>query len=423
VKVLLVNQTFHPDVASSGQHLRDLALGLVEKGHQVTVVTSRRAYDQPQNKFPKSEWWRGIRILRVSSTGFGKASRWRRAVDFASFSAACGFRMAFLARHDVIVALTSPPLISFLAAWLAKLRRCRFIYWIMDFNPDEAVAAGWLRAGSLPERLLDSMSRFSLRTADGTVALDHFMRDRILSKGVATEKVTVLPPWSHDTEVKFDPNGREKFRTTNGLKDSFVVMYSGNHSPCHPLDTLLQAAARLRSDPSISFLFVGGGSEFRKIQKMSESASGAIKPNIRCLGYRPLEELSGSLSAADLHVIVMGDEFVGLVHPCKIYNILNVAAPVLYIGPASSHITEVLGTLRGEHRWAAIRHQDVDGAVEAIRLMKAESAKASPRMTSPIIANFALDQLLPRFIALIEGVSEADVKIKPIVVSRAVRVE
>jgi hypothetical protein len=50
---------------------------------------------------------------------------------------------------------------------------------------------------------------------------------------------------------------------------------------------------------------------------------------IHCLPYQPLDQLAGSLSAADLHVVVMGNVFVGLVHPCKIYNILSVAAGLM----------------------------------------------------------------------------------------------
>ena len=42
-------------------------------------------------------------------------------------------------------------------------------------------------------------------------------------------------------------------------------MYSGNHSPCHPLDTVLQAALGMRSDPNVAFVFIGGGSEFRNM--------------------------------------------------------------------------------------------------------------------------------------------------------------
>jgi colanic acid biosynthesis glycosyl transferase WcaI len=400
VKFLLINQTFHPDVMATGQYLTELALALAERGHEVTVVTSRRAYDQPETRFPKQETWRGIRICRVASTGFGKGAKWRRAADFASFSALCFLRVATLPRQDAVVALTSPPLISFLGAWAAKLRRSRFFYWVMDFNPDEAIAAGWLREGSAMACLLDGMSRFSLRRATKVIALDRFMRDLIAAKGIAPAKITVLPPWAHDSEVHFDPAGREQFRKANGLDGKFVVMYSGNHSPCHPLDTLLQAARKLAHDPSIVFCFVGGGSEFRKIQENQPSL-----PNVRCLPYQPLSRLSGSLSAADLHVVVMGNAFVGLVHPCKIYNILSVAAPVLYIGPRPSHLSEMLDKLNGQLACASVAHGEVEKVLQSIQDIRrqSESGRTQRQVPTHLQSLFAKDTVLPKLLAELES--------------------
>jgi hypothetical protein len=385
-------------------------------------------------QFPKAETWRGIRIYRVGSTGFGKGAKWRRAADFGSFLALCAFRLALLARHDVVVALTSPPLISFLGAGLAKLRRSRFVYWVMDFNPDEAIAAGWLRPNSLAARLLDCMSRFSLRQAQKIIALDRFMRDRIVAKGIPSAKVAVIPPWSHDTEVRFDPAGRERFRKAHGLDGKFVVMYSGNHSPCHPLNTLLAAAQCLASDPSIVFCFVGGGSEWRKIRESAESRkqevevggqrtvdggqkaeAGTATPhfsfqlsafsfsNIRCLPYQPLDQLAGSLSAADLHAVVMGDPFVGLVHPCKIYNILSVAAPVLYIGPRPSHLSELLDGIDPEYPCAAVDHGEVDLVVRHIESFRRQSSLSRRQTPAQVCSLFSKEALLPKLIAELES--------------------
>jgi glycosyltransferase involved in cell wall biosynthesis len=188
MKILLLNQTFHPDVVSTAQHLGELAVALVERGHEVTVVTGRRAYDEPDKFFPARETWRGVNIYRVWSTRLGKRTKWRRAADFASFILSSCVRLLVLPRHDVVVALTTPPLISFIGAWSAKLWRARFACWVMDLNPDEAVAAGWLRADSLMGRLLERMSRFSLRRAGCIIALDRFMADRIIAKGITSEK-------------------------------------------------------------------------------------------------------------------------------------------------------------------------------------------------------------------------------------------
>jgi glycosyltransferase involved in cell wall biosynthesis len=316
----------------------------------------------------------------------------------------------------MVVALTSPPLISFVGAWLARWRGSRFVYWVMDFNPDEAIAAGWLRAGSFAARLLERMSRFSLRRARKVIALDRFMRDRIVAKGIPAEKVVALPPWSQDDHVRFDAAGREQFRARHGLQDKFVVMHSGNHSPIHPLDTLLEAAKRLAGGRNIVFCFIGGGSEFQRVQQLAggegnppspgakPSTLDAQLPNLLCLPYQSLDTLSASLSAADLHVVVMGNAFVGLVHPCKIYNILRVGAPVLYLGPWPSHVTEIADSgANGEIKFYSTAHGDVEGLVAQMRKARAESVSPSERTPSAIRARYSKDLLLPRLISELES--------------------
>jgi colanic acid biosynthesis glycosyl transferase WcaI len=400
LRILLLNQNFHPDVMATGQYLTELAVRLVERGHQVIVVTSRRGYDQPEILFPKRETWRGVEIHRVGSTGFGKTARWRRAADFASFNLACCLRLVRLPRPDAVVALTSPPLISFIGAWLAKLRGARFYYWVMDFNPDEAIAAGWLRPGSVTAKVLERMSRFSLQQATKVIVLDRFMGDRVTAKGIAPGKVAVIPMWSHDEEVRFDTAGRERFRNAHGLAGKFVVMHSGNHSPCHPLDTLMQAAEQLRGDGAIRFCFVGGGSEFGRVRRWAEERR---LDNVLCVPYQPLDQLSASLSAADLHVVLLGNPFVGLLHPCKIYNILGVAAPVLYIGPEPSHLSEILRDIGGQHPCAAAQHGEVDLVVQHIRRLREHTVDRPRRPLGEVAARFSKEALLPRLVAELES--------------------
>ena len=396
MRILLLNQTFHPDVASTAQHLADLALALAGNGHELTVVTGRRAYDDPSTRFPAREEWNGITIHRIGSTGFGKGARWRRAADFASWLFCCCLKLLTLPRHDVVVALTSPPLISFLGATLTRFRGGEFYYWVMDLNPDEAVEAGWLEKGSPSERLLEWMSRYSLARAEKIIALDRFMRDRIVAKGIAEEKIEVIPPWSHDDAVRFDREGRDRFRRAHGFADRFVVMYSGNHSPCHPLDSLLEAARLLSADSRFLFCFVGGGSEFAKVRQFARDHD---LDNVVCLPYQPLDRLAGSLSAADLHVVVMGAPFVGTIHPCKIYNILNVGAPVMYIGPCESHVGDVLAALSGSQVCARAANGDPAAIVDEIRRISEVSHRAEPDLFAQAAGEFSQAALMPRFLA------------------------
>jgi hypothetical protein len=267
----------------------------------------------------------------------------------------------------------------------------------MDLNPDEAIAAGWLKENSLTARFLSSLLRYSLRTAKSVIVLDRFVKERILAKGISADKILVLPPWSHDDAIRFDPQGREVFRATHGLKQKFVVMYSGNHSPCHPLDTLLEAADRLASREDLAFCFVGGGSEQTKVRGFAEHHH--LK-NVKSLSYQPRSELSGSLSAADLHVIVMGDPFVGIVHPCKVYNILQLGTPFLYIGPSESHLSDIVRESSSQEIYCA-QHGAVDQVVQNI--LQASRIARSSRTTSELAHKYRQAALLPRLIEALEG--------------------
>jgi glycosyltransferase involved in cell wall biosynthesis len=396
VKILLLNQVFYPDVVATAQYLTDLAGALTARGHEVTVVSSRRAYEYPETLYTPRERWQGVNIIRVASTRFGKRANWRRAADFASFLISCCARLLFLPRHDIVVALTTPPLISFIGAWRAKLWRAKFCYWVMDFNPDEAIAAGWLNADSFAAKFLERLSRFSLRRADKIIALDRFMRDRIVAKDIPAEKIAVVPPWSHDREVRPDAAGAEEFRALHGLQGKFVVMYSGNHSPVHPLDTLMQAAEKLREEKNITFTFVGGGSEFAMIKQWA-----AGNPQVLCLPYQPLNKLSASLSAANLHVVVMGSAMLGLVHPCKIYNILAVGAPVIYIGPKPSHITEIFDLLPSYPR-ASVQPGEVEILAQHIQRLAANRPTLSPVLPQTAMAAFSQTALVSKLITAIE---------------------
>jgi glycosyltransferase involved in cell wall biosynthesis len=402
---LLLNQCFHPDVMATAQQLTDLAVGLTEAGHNVTVIASDRGYDDPSKRFPRRETWRGIKIRRIGSLALGKKSRLRRAANFASFLINCTWQLLRLPRFDVVVALTSPPMISYLGSLFVRIKGGKFFFWVMDLNPDEAIAAGWLRESSLTGKALAALLKSSLDHADGIIALDHFMKSRIVAKGIRPELVTVLPPWAHDDQVQYDQPGREVFRKEHGLTDSFVVMFAGNHSPCHPLQTLMEAARQLSNRSEIVFLFVGGGSEQDKVRQYAASHG---LDNVSCLPYQATEKLSASLSAADLHIVVMGDVFVGIVHPCKLYNILRIGSPFLYIGPAESHVSEIIARLENSHPAYAAKHGDTELVIDHI-LTELTTGRTRNLKSVPANANaFSKQTLMPQMISLLESRKQAE---------------
>lgn len=399
MRILLLNQCFYPDNVSTAQHLSSLAQGLVEAGHEVTAVASSRGYDDPSRRFPGRENWNGVDIHRIWTPGLGKKSKWRRLVDFASFWISATLILLRLPRFDLTVCLTSPPLISSLGTGVAALKGGRVVPWIMDLNPDEAVAAGWLKQGGLTERILSALQGWSFRHAAGIVVLDRFMAQRLRAKGLPESILHVIAPWSYEDVVRYDAHKGAAFRAAHGLTGKYVVMYSGNHSPCHPLDTVLESARLLSQDDRIRFVFIGGGSEFPKVKKFAQDHQLA---NILCLPYQPLEMLDASLSSADLHLVVMGDPFAGIVHPCKVYNILLLGRPFLAIGPAECHLADLAAEVADPAYARCLRHSDARGVATVI----AEAAEKGSLPSSSAVRNLGLtfggQQLRPAFIKVLE---------------------
>jgi colanic acid biosynthesis glycosyl transferase WcaI len=193
------------------------------------------------------------------------------------------------------------------------------------------------------------------------------MAQRVRSRAKMDDKLVVIPPWPHQSSIAPIAHDENPFRAKHGLEGKFVIMYSGNHSPSNPLDTLIAAAKRLKDDPDIRFLLVGGGIMKKGLEAMVREEN---LTNIICLPYQPMEELSYSLSAADVHVVALGEKMVGIIHPCKVYGAMAVGRPILYFGPRPSHIADLLDTAPFGTR---VNHGDVDGAIAAIRQLQAKT--------------------------------------------------
>lgn len=357
--VLVISQTFVPDPAAVGQHIADLTVELARRGHCVRVYTANRGYEDTSRVYPAREDLHGVDVRRLAFSSFGKKSILTRLIGTASFLIQSLFLCLFTPRLAGIFFSTSPPMVG-MAASLAKLvRRVPIIYWAMDLNPDQLIAMGKIGPTSLTARVLEGVNRFILNRADLVVALDRFMADRLRARGVSDDKLLVLPPWSHETQFRSDP-GNNPFRVQHGLADRFVIMYSGNHSPANPLQTLLDAAVRFKDDDGLRFLFVGGGGGKKLVEAYIRDHG---LRNALSLPYQPLADLRHSLTAADVHVVSLGSEMVGIVHPCKVYGAMAAARPILYLGPARSHITDLLD--RHDFGWQ-VTHGDVARAVALI---------------------------------------------------------
>lgn len=398
--LLVISQVYVPDPASVGQHMHDAAAELARRGYRVVVYASARGYDDPSRRYARREVRDGVHVRRLPLSSFGKGSIKVRLIAQALFLLQVMLRAVFLRRLRRILVSTSPPAASFAALFVRFFRRVPVTFWAMDINPDQLIAMGHTSPDALPARLLDASNRAMLRRARGVVALDRFMGQRLEAKTPLGDRLAVMPPWPHESHLEPVDHADNPFRHEHGLQDKFVLMYSGNISPAHPVDTFLEAARRMQQEARILFLFIGGGNGKRAIDQFIASHGLA---NLKTLPYQPLEQLKYSLSAADVHLVVMGNEMVGIVHPCKVYGAMTVARPVLLLGPRRSHIGELLDQ---DHFGWQVDHGDVDATVAKIRAIYDTGAAKRDVMgqagRSAIRNRLSMETLCGRFCDVVE---------------------
>ena len=145
------------------------------------------------------------------------------------------------------------------------------------------------------------------------------------------------------------------------------------------------------------FLFVGGGTGWEEIRKIKEREN---LTNVICLPYEPLEKVGASLGAADLHIVAMGDAFVGLVHPCKVYNLLSLGLPWVGIGPKESHLGDLLKETGESCGCANLRHGD-DAALARLIQERATKLVSDPARLKKVGEQFRQSVLAPKLAKII----------------------
>ena len=342
--VLFVNQHYWPDVASTGQHLTDLAEHCAARGFDVSVLCGRGKYLAGELEAPKEEVRNGVRIRRLATTSFGRGSNVGRIADYAGFYLGVLRRLLTGPGYDLVVVLTTPPLLSYAASVMRRVRKRPYAVWSMDLHPDAEVGLGMLDADGLAARRLEALNRTGYRRADLVVDLGFVMKERIAAKGVDPGKLETIEVWSDGDEVYPVPAGSNPVRDELGLgADRFVVMYSGNAGLAHRFDEVLGAMRRLKDDDRFFFLFVGGGPRKEEVERFIE-AEGVGNALYR--GYFPREQLAQSLSAGDAHLLTLREEMAGIAVPGKLYGIMAAGRPVVMVGPERSEPARTIQTHR-----------------------------------------------------------------------------
>ncbi len=324
MRVLLMNQFFWPDLAPTGQLAADLTQHLTAQGHTVTVICSRAMYapagveDLP-----------GVRVIRCAGPRFSRTTPLRMC-SYAAFLLLAPLHAIRIPRPDVVITLSTPPLLSFVGALLKRIRSIRHVIWEMDLYPELAVELGFLRRGSPFTRIAVRAARFVRNHSDGVLVLGECMKERLVASGVATAKVQVVENWADGTRVQ--PVARTPERRLN-------ILYSGNLGIAHDIETVKAAITRLKADERFHFTFVGHGAHTVALRQYCTRENCQ---NVSILPYQSRDEFSEILSRGDIGLVTQHPRAVGLTVPSKTYSLMAAGRPVLFVGPRQATVGRIV---------------------------------------------------------------------------------
>ena len=251
MRMLFINQFFWPDSSATSQQLTDLVHALAARGEEVAVLCGEGGYAAAAGtKAPAAE------VHRVHALPFTRG-RVGRVLSYLSFYATAFARGLTLRKADVVVSMTTPPLISLLGASVKLLRGSRHFIWEQDLYPEIAIDLEYLKPGGLVHRITGWLTDQVRRHADGIIVLGPCMRDRLVARGVEPTKIHIAEHWASSQAIR--PMARL------GDPKELVLLYSGNFGMAHDLQTIQGAIANLRGDRRFRFLFAGTGDKRKQL--------------------------------------------------------------------------------------------------------------------------------------------------------------
>lgn len=333
--ILFINRVYPPDSGATGRVLQHAARGFFKAGWDVTVLAtagSREAVGE--------ELCEGIRVVRVGIL-FSKKNLVARALGYALMIPGLLLKALLLPRHDVVVTKTDPPMLPVVGPFIQWVKGSRLIHWAQDLYPEVAEECGVLPKGRPLANILRSLSTWSLRSHDLTLAVGRCMADRLLVRGIPPGSIRVVPNAGMEGWIMPVSRGRSDFRKAHGISDEFVIMYSGNMGRAHDFATIIEAARQLQEqgERKILFLFVGEGPEEFTLR---DTVTRLDLRNIRFLPSQSSSNLSDSLGMGDLHLVTMKKGMCGLVVPSKFYGVMAAGRPTLFVGSSESEVARVI---------------------------------------------------------------------------------
>ncbi|HEX5422955.1 MAG TPA: glycosyltransferase family 4 protein [Candidatus Acidoferrales bacterium] len=361
--ILLLNEYYPPDTSATAKMAAQVAEVLAQR-HRVTVVAGRPSYD-PDEFYSwallHKRVQNGVAVERVGSTAFPRHDMRKRVTNYLSYTTLAVPRAVAL-RPDVVLAMTDPPFAGIAGATVSKMTGRPFVYNIRDLYPEMAVGGDIVNRSSWTDRW-ERLHCRALRQAARVIVLGDDMRDRIVAKGIAPERVRVIRDGSLPAPIPPDLNHPVVQQIRCGFP--FVVVHAGNLGFYGAWNTLLKAAAILRNE-NVGFVFIGDGANRAALEQQSSAL-----PNVRFLPFRPASEIPHVMAAGDIHVVTVRRGLEGVVVPSKLYSILAAGRPVLVVAPPTTDAARIVSA---ERCGVAADPDDAQAVADAILRLRDDSA-------------------------------------------------
>lgn len=367
-KLLIYAHYYAPDVASTGQILKELAEGMLDV-FDITVICVVPSYggkidpEYRRNRFYYEEI-DGVHVIRVRVPEFDKTNKLSRIRNIAAYAVRAALATFQVKNVDYVFSISQPPILGgLLGVWGKLTRRARFIYNIQDFNPEQVIAVNYTRNPLILKTAM-ALDKFSCRRADKVIVVGRDMVDTLKRRFQQNKlpRYAFINNWVDEKELyplPADDPQVTAFRRKYGLENKYVIMYSGNLGLYYDLENLIRVIkefrkgrtmdGRIENGPltadgrEVVFAFVGAGSMKRRLEKYKEKHH---IDNVIFIPYQKKEELIYSLNAADVHWCVSAKGIKGVSVPSKLYGCLAVQKPVIGVmepGAEARLIMEEIG--------------------------------------------------------------------------------
>ena len=410
LSVAILVQYFYPEVPGAAQIATDLALGLKDEGFDVRVFTGQPSYWDSE-RLAYREDYRGVIIHRARSRRLSRSRLSRegeagRLLNGAMLAIVTLFNLLRRGKPRVLLVDSTSPFLLVTAWLLRKLRRVPFVVVVHDVYPDIAVKLNIVAPRSLAERVWRQTYRRVYRAASRVVVLGPRMRE-VVSRSLAPRergKCTIIPNWA-DGDVIVPRSGKDNpLRLELGLVDKLVVLYSGNMGPPHDMDTVLDAAERLRPVSDLRFLFIGDGGSWDRV---STAVKERELTNVKMLPYQPQEVLPYSLTCGDVSLVTLRSGMEGLLVPSKVYSSLAAGLAILAVMGSNSEIGDIVEQHDCGYR---VTQGDVDGLTEVIMRIHGSPELLSDmkqRARACFEENYTRRMSIGRYVSLLRNVATA----------------